>query len=277
MTLEGLSKAFGERTLIGGLDLEITPGMRLGIIGPNGAGKSTLIRMITGQEPMDSGSREVGATVSFMGIDQGRTELDLDASVIENVAGRQDIVRVGSADVRIESFLAKFGFDDRMRDSKARTLSGGERGRVMLAKLLLQGGNVLVLDEPTNDLDLATLRALEEALMVFPGAALIVTHDRWFLDRVATHVLYLDGRGGRGSSTGTCRRSSRPSTGSAKSSAWRTSESDGSGPRLRPRRRPPQAPRRHPRRRSSAPGRRRSSRAWRPPSPRPRRGWLPWT
>ncbi len=170
--------------------------MRLGVIGPNGAGKSTFLRLLLGQEPPDTGSREVGETVSFMGVDQERTELDPDASVAENVAGRQGVVAVGDRTVRVESFLDKFGFDARRRDSLVKTLSGGERARVLLAKLLLQGGNVLVLDEPTNDLDLTTLRALEESLALFPGAAVIVSHDRWFLDRVATHLLYLDGKGG---------------------------------------------------------------------------------
>ena len=193
--LHGISKAFGERTLIGGLDLEVTPEMRLGIVGPNGAGKSTLMRIVSGEIEPDAGVRSVGETVRFMGIDQGRSALDLEASAQENVAGRQEVVRVGHTDVRIESYLAKFGFDARMRNNLVRTLSGGERARVMLAKLLLEGGNVALLDEPTNDLDLTTLRALEEALIAWPGALLVVTHDRWFLDRVATHVLYVDGRG----------------------------------------------------------------------------------
>ena len=193
--LRGVTKSFDGRTVLKPLDLEITAGMRLGIIGPNGAGKSTLMKIATGALEPDSGKREVGETVHFMGIDQDRSELDLDASVTENIAGKQDVVRVGDRTVRVESFLDKFGFDARMRGSKVKTLSGGERGRVMLAKLLLAGGNLIALDEPTNDLDLATLRAVEEALLVFPGAALVVTHDRWFLDRIATHVLYVDSRG----------------------------------------------------------------------------------
>ena len=194
--LEGVSKAYGDRAILSPFDLELAPGMRLGVIGPNGAGKSTFLRLLLGQEPPDAGRREVGETVSFMGVDQGRTELDPEASVVENVAGRQDVVAVGDRTVRVESFLDKFGFDARRRDSPVKTLSGGERARVLLAKLLLQGGNVLVLDEPTNDLDLATLRALEESLALFPGAAVVVSHDRWFLDRVATHLLHVDGKGG---------------------------------------------------------------------------------
>ncbi len=191
----GLAKSFGSRTILAGLDLELEPGMRLGIVGPNGAGKSTLVRMLVGELAPDRGTRDVGETVAFMGIDQMRTELDLDATVTEAVAGRADTVFVEGRAVRVESFLDKFGFDARMRTTAVRQLSGGERNRVLLAKLLTAGGNVLVLDEPTNDLDLATLRSLEEALLIFPGAALVVSHDRWFLDRVATHILYLDGSG----------------------------------------------------------------------------------
>ena len=194
--LEGVTKSYGDRTILSPFDLELGPGMRLGVIGPNGAGKSTFLRLLLGQEAPDAGRREVGETVSFMGVDQGRTELDPAASVVENVAGRQDVVAVGDRTVRVESFLDRFGFDARRRDSPVKTLSGGERARVLLAKLLLQGGNVLVLDEPTNDLDLATLRALEESLALFPGAAVVVSHDRWFLDRVATHLLHVDGKGG---------------------------------------------------------------------------------
>jgi ATP-binding cassette subfamily F protein uup len=196
VTLEGITKSYGERTIIESLNLEMTPGMRLGVIGPNGAGKSTFIKMVTGKLKPDGGTLEIGETVQFMGIDQERVEIDPDATVMENVAGNQDVVRVGEKTVRIESFLDKFGFDARMRTSPVKTLSGGERNRILLAKLLLADGNVLVLDEPTNDLDLATLRALEEALSIFPGAALVVSHDRWFLDRIATHILYVDGKGG---------------------------------------------------------------------------------
>ncbi|MEM1447730.1 MAG: ATP-binding cassette domain-containing protein [Planctomycetota bacterium] len=195
VTLRGVSKAYGERTILAPFDLELEPGMRLGVIGPNGAGKSTFLRVLLGEESADAGMREVGETVSFMSVDQHRSELDLDASVLENVAGKQDIVRVGDRTVRVEAFLDRFGFDARRRTSPVKTLSGGERARVLLARLLLADGNVLVLDEPTNDLDLATLRALEEALTLFPGAVVVVSHDRWFLDRVATHVLYVDGSG----------------------------------------------------------------------------------
>jgi len=196
VTLKGITKSYGDRTILAPFDLELQPGMRLGVIGPNGAGKSTFLRMLLGTEEPDAGTRSVGETVSFMGVDQDRSELDLEQSVAENVAGRSEVVRVGDRTVRVESFLDKFGFDARMRTSLVRTLSGGERARVLLARLLLAGGNVLVLDEPTNDLDLATLRSLEEALTLFPGAVVVVSHDRWFLDRVATHLLYVDGKGG---------------------------------------------------------------------------------
>ncbi|MEM9799690.1 MAG: ABC-F family ATP-binding cassette domain-containing protein [Planctomycetota bacterium] len=196
VTLTGVSKSYGERAVLEPFDLELAPGMRLGVIGPNGAGKSTFLRLLLGKEPPDTGDRAVGETVAFMDVDQERTELDPSASVTENVAGRQDVVRVGEQTVRVEGFLDKFGFDARRRGSPVSTLSGGERARVLLARLLLAGGNVVVLDEPTNDLDLATLRTLEEALARFPGVVIVVSHDRWFLDRVATHVLYVDGEGG---------------------------------------------------------------------------------
>ncbi|MCP3917124.1 MAG: ATP-binding cassette domain-containing protein [bacterium] len=194
--LEGATKSYGDRTIVAPLDLEVMPGTRLGVVGPNGAGKTTLVRMLLGDLELDAGTREVGETVHFMGIDQMRSELDLAATVAYNVAGNQGVVRVGDRTVRIESFLDKFGFDVRAQGTNVAQLSGGEQNRVLFAKLLCAGGNVLVLDEPTNDLDLATLRALEEALLTFPGAAILVSHDRWFLDRIATQILYLDGEGG---------------------------------------------------------------------------------
>ena len=194
--LTGISKAYDGRTIIPSIDLELGPGTRLGVVGPNGAGKSTLINMILGELAPDKGKREVGETVRFMGIDQGRRELDLDLTVEEVVAGKSDVVRTGDRVVKVKSFLDKFGFPVREQTKKISQLSGGERNRVLLAKLMCADGNVLVLDEPTNDLDLGTLRALEEALLVFPGSAVVVSHDRWFLDRVATQILYLDGEGG---------------------------------------------------------------------------------
>ncbi len=194
--LAGVTKAFDGRVVVPPLDLELEPGTRLGVVGPNGAGKTTLVRLVTGALAPDAGSREVGETVRFMGIDQARSDLDPSLSVAANVAGHSEVVRTDERVVRVESFLAKFGFPARLQSTKVAQLSGGEKNRVLLAKLLCAGGNVLVLDEPTNDLDLATLRALEEALLVFPGAVIVVSHDRWFLDRVATKILYLDGQGG---------------------------------------------------------------------------------
>ncbi len=196
LKLVGATKSYGERVIVPPLDLEIAPGTRLGIVGPNGAGKTTLVRMLQGELALDGGSREQGETVRFAAIDQMRTDLDPSHTVAEEIAGRSDVVKIGDRTVRIESFLDRFGFPISAQRSSIAQLSGGEKNRVLLAKLLLEGGNVLVLDEPTNDLDLATLRALEEALIAFPGAVIVVSHDRWFLDRVATKILYLDGHGG---------------------------------------------------------------------------------
>ncbi len=195
LSLRGVSKRYGERSVVPRLELELEPGMRLGIVGPNGAGKSTLIRMLLGEVEPDTGVREVGETVRFMGIDQQRSGLDLSHTVLEEVAGHSDVIRVGDRSVRAASFLDRFGFPAAAQSCLISQLSGGERSRVALAKLLCAGGNVIVLDEPTNDLDLTTLRALEEALLAFEGALVVVSHDRWFLDRVATHILHLDGAG----------------------------------------------------------------------------------
>ena len=187
---------YGDRVVVPPLDLELGAGTRLGIVGPNGAGKTTLVRLLLGEIEPDSGVREVGETVRFMGIDQMRTDLDPSHTVAEEVAGSSDVIRTDERVVRVEGFLDKFGFKGPARQARISQLSGGERNRVLLAKLLCAGGNALVLDEPTNDLDLATLRALEEALIAFPGVVAIVSHDRWFLDRVATQILYMDGQGG---------------------------------------------------------------------------------
>jgi len=195
VALRGVTKRLGERTLIPPLDLELGPGMRLGIVGPNGAGKTTLLRILLGELEPDSGMREVGETVRFMGIDQLRSDLEPGCTLSEELAGRGDVVRIGERSVRVQAILDRFGFAPRQQQALVSQLSGGERSRLLLAKLLCAGGNVLVLDEPTNDLDLPTLRALEEALLAFPGTVVVVSHDRWFLDRVATQVLYLDGAG----------------------------------------------------------------------------------
>ncbi len=196
VSLKGVSKALGGREIVPPLELELAAGQRLGIVGPNGAGKTTLLRLILGELEPDAGVREIGTTVRFAGMDQLKGELDLDARVSEALGGKKETVAVGERSVRIESYLERFGLGITQQRSLVRHLSGGERSRLQLAKLFARGGNVLVLDEPTNDLDLATLRALEEALFAFTGAALLVSHDRWFLDRVATHILYLDGHGG---------------------------------------------------------------------------------
>ena len=194
--LEGVSHCYGAREVLPTLDLELEPGMRLGVVGPNGAGKSTLLNILLGRLAPTTGSVAVGGTVSFSVVDQKRSELDPEHTVMEEVAGEGDHVYVDGRPIHVAGFLDGFLFPGARKHVLIRSLSGGERGRVLLAKLLLAGGNVLVLDEPTNDLDLATLRALEEALVAFPGSSVVVSHDRWFLDRVATHVLYLDGRGG---------------------------------------------------------------------------------
>ena len=196
LEVSGISKSYDGRLVVPALDLELGPGTRLGIVGPNGAGKTTLLKLLLGELEPDAGERSVGETVRFMGIDQTRSALDPDLSVAETIAGRSAVVKVGDRTVRVESFLDKWGFPARMQQTPIGRLSGGERGRVLLAQLLSAGGNVLFLDEPTNDLDLPTLRALEEALLAFSGSVVVVSHDRWFLDRIATQILYLDGRGG---------------------------------------------------------------------------------
>jgi ABC transport system ATP-binding/permease protein len=194
--LRGVTLRFGDRTLVRGLDLDLGNDTRLGIVGPNGAGKTTMLHALIGKRPPDEGHVEIGETVRLAAIDQMRSELDPDATVVEEIAGEGSNVRVGGRAVRIESFLDDFLFPGGRKHTPIGMLSGGERNRVLLAKLLIQGGNVLVLDEPTNDLDLPTLRALEEALLAFEGAVIVVSHDRWFLDRIATEILHLDGQGG---------------------------------------------------------------------------------
>jgi ATP-binding cassette subfamily F protein uup len=195
VTCRGIGKAFGGRAVLAGLDLEIQSRTRIGIVGRNGVGKTTLLRLLTGELEPDEGEVEVGSTVQFAGIDQHRSALDPDKTVLEEVGRGNDHVIVGERPQRIETFLDQFLFPGQRKHSRVGVLSGGERGRVLLARLLCEGGNVLVLDEPTNDLDLMSLRALEEALLAFPGAVIVVSHDRWFLDRVATTIVHLDGSG----------------------------------------------------------------------------------
>ena len=195
LRVQEVGKSFGERTILRPFSFELGPNQRLGVVGGNGAGKTTLLRMILGNLQPDVGVVGVGPTVVFADIDQKRSDLDGSKTVFEEVSNGNDYVFVGGRSLRIESFLEQFLFPGQMKHARISSLSGGERNRVLIAKLLCAGGNVLVLDEPTNDLDLASLRALEDALLVFPGAAIIVSHDRWFLDRVATRVVHLDGSG----------------------------------------------------------------------------------
>jgi ATP-binding cassette ChvD family protein len=188
-----LSKGFGDRLLIDGLSFLLPPGGIVGVIGPNGAGKTTLFRMIIGQEKPDSGDLEVGSTVVLAYVDQSRDELDPEAGVFDEITGGVDRIVVGNRELHGRAYVSSFGFKGSDQQKKVGELSGGERNRVQLAKVLKYGGNVLLLDEPTNDLDVDTLRALEEALLGFPGCVVVISHDRWFLDRIATHVLAFEG------------------------------------------------------------------------------------
>jgi len=190
---EDLRKGFGDRLLIEDLSFTLPRGGIVGVIGPNGAGKTTLVRMIVGQEQPDGGTLRVGETVELAYVDQSRDALDPAKTVWEEISGGEDQLLVGERRVASRAYTASFNFKGSDQQRKVSKLSGGERNRLHLAKLLRSGGNVLLLDEPTNDLDVDTLRALEEALLAFPGCALIVSHDRWFLDRVATHVLAFEG------------------------------------------------------------------------------------
>ena len=191
--LKDVSKGYGDRLLIDKLSLSIPPGAIVGIIGANGAGKSTLFRMITGQEKPDSGAIEVGPTVKLAYVDQSRDDLTAGKSVWEDVSGGQDILTVGKFQMPSRAYCGRFNFKGQDQQKIVGQLSGGERGRLHLAKTLIAGGNVLLLDEPSNDLDVETLRALEEALLEFAGTVLVISHDRWFLDRIATHTLAFEG------------------------------------------------------------------------------------
>jgi sulfate-transporting ATPase len=191
--VDSLRKGFGERLLIDDLSFSLPPAGIVGIIGPNGAGKTTLFRMIVGEEQPDAGSIELGDSVELAYVDQSRDALDADKTVWEEISDGKEFLEVGDREVQSRAYVAGFNFKGSDQQRKAGALSGGERNRVHLAKLLRRGGNVLLLDEPTNDLDVDTLRALEEALLAFPGCAVIISHDRWFLDRVATHVLAFEG------------------------------------------------------------------------------------
>lgn len=191
--MENLSKGFGDRLLIEDLSLKIPRGAIVGIIGPNGAGKTTLFNILTGQEQADKGSLRIGDTVNIAYVDQSRDSLDAEKTIWEEISGGRENIELGKREVSSRAYVGQFNFKGGDQQKKVGQLSGGERNRVHLAKLLKSGGNVLLLDEPTNDLDVETLRALEDGLADFAGCALIISHDRWFLDRVATHILAFEG------------------------------------------------------------------------------------
>jgi sulfate-transporting ATPase len=191
--VEGLSKAYGDNLLYENLTLDIPPGAIVGIIGPNGAGKTTLFRMIVGQETPDNGVLTVGSTVKLAYVDQSRDALDASKSVWEEISGGADLLQLGDRQVNSRAYAARFNFAGQDQQKKVGMLSGGERNRLHMAKMLKSGGNVILLDEPSNDLDVNTLRALEDALEGFAGCVLVISHDRWFLDRIATHILAFEG------------------------------------------------------------------------------------
>jgi ATP-binding cassette ChvD family protein len=190
---KGVSKSFGDRLLIDDLSFAAPPGAIIGIIGPNGAGKSTLFKMITGQEKPDAGEILKGQTVNIAYVDQSREKLEGNHNVFQEISGGADILNINGIEIQSRAYIGRFNFRGPDQQKLVGTLSGGERGRLHLAKTLLQGGNVLLLDEPSNDLDIETLRALEDALLEFPGNAFVISHDRWFLDRIATHILAFEG------------------------------------------------------------------------------------
>ncbi|WYD80458.1 MAG: energy-dependent translational throttle protein EttA [Candidatus Electrothrix gigas] len=190
---EGISKSYGDRILVEDLSFSLPPGGIVGIVGPNGAGKTTLFRMITGEEKPDEGSIRIGETVKLCYVDQGRDTLDPDKTIYETISEGQDTLWLGTQEVNARAYVAKFNFSGSAQQNKVSEISGGQRNRVHLAMMLKQGGNVLLLDEPTNDLDVNTLRALEEALENYGGCAVIISHDRWFLDRLATHIMAFEG------------------------------------------------------------------------------------
>ncbi|HET7662287.1 MAG TPA: energy-dependent translational throttle protein EttA [Rhodanobacteraceae bacterium] len=190
---KNVSKSFGDRLLIDDLSFVVPPGALVGIIGPNGAGKSTLFKMLMGIEKPDSGEISTGPTVQLAYVDQSRENLEGDHNVFQEVSGGADILDINGIEIQSRAYIGRFNFKGQDQQKMVKSLSGGERGRLHLAKTLLQGGNVLLLDEPSNDLDVETLRALEDALLEFPGNAFVISHDRWFLDRIATHILAFEG------------------------------------------------------------------------------------
>ncbi len=188
-----VKKGYGDRLLVEDLTFKLPPGGIVGVIGPNGAGKTTLFRMIVGQEKPDGGALRLGETVKLGYVDQSRDSLGGDKSVWEEISGGLDVIEVGTRKVPSRAYVAGFNFKGSDQQKKVGVLSGGERNRVHLAKMLKSAANVLLLDEPTNDLDVDTLRALEDALLEFPGCVVVISHDRWFLDRIATHILAFEG------------------------------------------------------------------------------------
>jgi ATPase subunit of ABC transporter with duplicated ATPase domains len=190
---ENVTKSYGDNVLVEGMSFSLPPGGIIGVIGPNGAGKTTLFRMITGQETPDSGTIKIGETVKLAYVDQSREVLNPDKTIWEVISGDQDTIQLGRKQMNSRAYVARFNFSGSDQQKKVSMLSGGERNRVHLARMLKEEANVLLLDEPTNDLDVNTMRALEEALENFAGCAVVISHDRWFLDRIATHILAFEG------------------------------------------------------------------------------------
>ncbi|MBA4371820.1 MAG: energy-dependent translational throttle protein EttA [Thermodesulfovibrio sp.] len=190
---DNISKSYGDNVLVEGMTFSLPPGGIIGVVGPNGAGKTTLFRMITGQEKPDAGTIRIGDTVKLGYVDQARDDLDTTKSVWEVISGGEDVVLIGNREVNSRAYVGRFNFSGQDQQKKVSMISGGERNRVHLARMLKEGANVLLLDEPTNDLDVNTMRALEEALENFAGCAVVISHDRWFLDRIATHILAFEG------------------------------------------------------------------------------------
>ncbi len=190
---KNVTKSFGDRMLIEDLSFKVPPGAIIGVIGPNGAGKSTMMKMIMGKETPDSGEVKLGHTTKLAYVDQSRDALDPKNNVWQEISGGSDILTIGNFEIQSRAYIGRFNFKGTDQQKIVGSLSGGERGRLHMAKTLLQGGNVLLLDEPSNDLDVETLRALEDALLEFPGSAIVISHDRWFLDRIATHIIAFEG------------------------------------------------------------------------------------
>ncbi len=191
--VEGISKSFGDRTLYKDLTFTVPPAAIVGIVGENGAGKTTLFRMMTGEEQPDTGTVTLGESVKVAYVGQIRDTLDDNKTVWEEVSGGLDILRIGEYEIASRAYIGRFNFKGQDQQKRVGQLSGGERNRLQLAKILQMGANVILLDEPSNDLDIETLRALEDAILVFPGTVMVISHDRWFLDRIATHILSFEG------------------------------------------------------------------------------------